>query len=106
MQYDRGNIFWKIIQGQVPTQILEQNAHAIAFADIHPKAKTHILVLPKSQYVSYGHFIQQATAQEQHDFLKLIDVVIAKYTYQKGRIMINLGQSQEVQHLHAHVMLD
>ena len=40
-------IFCKIISGQVSSKTIYEDEHVLAFEDIHPKAPTHVLVIPK-----------------------------------------------------------
>ena len=41
--YDDSNIFARILRGEIPSQTVAQNAHALAFRDISPKAPSHVL---------------------------------------------------------------
>ena len=41
-------IFCKIIRGEIPSQKVFENERYFAFRDIHPQAKTHVLVIPKT----------------------------------------------------------
>ena len=36
MKYDKNNVFAKIIKGELPAEIIEQNKNALAFNDINP----------------------------------------------------------------------
>jgi len=45
--YDENNVFAKMLKGDIPVNKIYEDDHAIAFADIHPKAPTHLLVIPK-----------------------------------------------------------
>jgi len=47
MAYDPGNIFAKIIRGEIPALKVFEDDHAIAFMDIMPWAEGHTLVIPK-----------------------------------------------------------
>lgn len=42
------DIFGKIIQREIPADIVYEDDLALAFKDINPQAPTHILVIPKS----------------------------------------------------------
>ena len=45
--YDDGNIFARILRGEVPCARVYEDAHALAFDDINPLSPTHVLVIPK-----------------------------------------------------------
>ena len=47
MAYDPGNIFAKILRGEIPCVKVHEDAKSIAFMDVMPEAQGHVLVLPK-----------------------------------------------------------
>ncbi|NNE06342.1 MAG: HIT domain-containing protein, partial [Xanthomonadales bacterium] len=47
MAYDPDNIFAHILRGELPAKVVYENEHALAFHDIRPQAKVHVLVIPK-----------------------------------------------------------
>ena len=61
MTYDNNNIFAKIIRKEIPCKKIYENKYALAFYDINPQAKVHILVIPKSKYISFADFSQNAS---------------------------------------------
>jgi histidine triad (HIT) family protein len=46
--YDPGNIFAKILRGELPSYKVYEDDKALAFLDIMPRAPGHTLVLPKA----------------------------------------------------------
>ena len=52
MAYDEGNIFAKILRGEIPCKKVYEDDYALAFHDIRPLAPVHVLVIPKGPYVS------------------------------------------------------
>ncbi|MEX6507638.1 HIT family protein [Jiella sp. M17.18] len=46
--YDDGNIFSKIIKGEIPSEKLYEDANAVAIMDIMPQTRGHCLVIPKA----------------------------------------------------------
>ncbi len=44
-----GNIFTKIIEGEIPSYRIAEDEHHYAFLDINPAAKGHVLVIPKEE---------------------------------------------------------
>ena len=46
--YDPGNIFAKILRGELPANTVYEDEHTLAFLDIMPRATGHTLVIPKS----------------------------------------------------------
>ncbi len=45
--YDAGNIFAKILRGEAPSVRVFEDEHVMAFMDVFPQAKGHVLVIPK-----------------------------------------------------------
>src|SRR5258708_4996371 len=62
--YDRNNIFAKILRGEIPCQKVYEDSHVLAFNDINPQAPTHVLVIPKGDYVSAEDFGARASPEE------------------------------------------
>lgn len=46
--YDDGNIFAKILRGEIPSVRVYEDEHSIAFMDVMPQAPGHVLVIPRS----------------------------------------------------------
>ena len=47
MTYDPGNIFARILRGEVPAHKVFEDAHTLAFLDVMPQSEGHTLVIPK-----------------------------------------------------------
>ena len=47
MAYDKDNIFAKILRGEIPCVKVHEDARTLAFMDVMPEAKGHVLVVPK-----------------------------------------------------------
>ena len=45
MTYDKNNIFAKILRREIPCNKVYENEHSLAFDDINPQAKVHVLSL-------------------------------------------------------------
>jgi histidine triad (HIT) family protein len=105
--YDPGNIFARILRGELPCKKVYESTHALAFHDINPAAPVHILVIPKGAYVTLDELTTNGTAEEIADFIKAVGEVakIAGVTQSGYRFLANNGEdaNQEVQHLHVHV---
>jgi diadenosine tetraphosphate (Ap4A) HIT family hydrolase len=105
--YDPNNIFARILRGEIPCKKVYEDADTLAFHDIHPQAKVHVLVIPKGAYVSMEDFSQRASEREIVALLRAVgkvarDLGLAGSGY---RILANHGphSHQEVPHLHVHI---
>jgi diadenosine tetraphosphate (Ap4A) HIT family hydrolase len=105
--YDDQNIFAKILRGEIPSKMVTETEHSLAFHDINPLAPIHVLVIPKGAYVSWDDFTANAADAEIADFIRTVGEV-ARMTgadAQGYRVLSNVGKrgGQEVPHLHVHV---
>src|SRR5438132_12775783 len=64
MAYDRNNVFARILRGEIPCKKIYEDAHVLAFHDISPQTPTHVLVIPKGEYVSSDDFAERASDAE------------------------------------------
>ncbi|MBM3893329.1 HIT domain-containing protein [Candidatus Dependentiae bacterium] len=98
-------IFCKIIAKEIPSTIIKENQSALAIRDIHPKAPTHYLIMPKMHIQSIFHM------QDDHQMLvgQVISLArdIAIETEIAGfNLIANNGVSagQSVMHMHYHFL--
>ena len=111
MNYDKNNIFAKILRGEIPCEKIYEDEFVLAFYDVHPKKKIHVLVIPKGEYADLDDFITKATDKEIKEFFKGIKTVAKKLgiSAEDGggyRAIANVGQNggQEVPHHHFHLL--
>ena len=108
MEYDKNNVFAKIIRKELPCEFVDENKNAFAFNDISPKAPVHILIIPKKEYINFSDFITNALEKEIIDFYALINKIIIKLdlTNKGYRLITNSGEdgNQDVPHLHFHLL--
>lgn len=105
--YDPNNIFARILRGEAPAEIVFENEHALAFHDIAPKNKVHVLVIPKGPYSNFMRFEADATDAEKLGFLDAVSqtAIIMGVNESGFRLICNTGQDgkQTVPHLHFHL---
>jgi diadenosine tetraphosphate (Ap4A) HIT family hydrolase len=105
--YDEGNIFARILRGEIPSKRVYEDEFALAFHDINPLAPTHILVIPKRPYVSWDDFSAKGSEAEIVGFVKAVGKVAreAGLVEPGYRLLANTGlnSGQEVPHLHVHI---
>lgn len=105
--YDEGNVFARILRGELPCKKVFEDEHALAFHDINPLAPVHILVIPKGAYVSWDDFSAKGSAEEIAGFVRAVGHVAreAGMVVQGYRLLANVGKrsGQEVPHLHVHI---
>ncbi len=100
-------IFCQIVAGAIPTKKIYEDEQVIAFDDINPQARVHMLVIPKRHVVSLDD-----TQETDAALLGQLMVVCAKMARERGlaesgyRVVTNIGREagQTVFHLHLHVL--
>jgi diadenosine tetraphosphate (Ap4A) HIT family hydrolase len=107
MAYDPQNVFARILRGEIPCKKVYEDEHVLAFHDIHPQAKVHVLVIPKGAYVSMKDFSTRATDGEIAGFIRAVGKIAGELGLDESgyRILANHGPDshQEVPHLHIHI---
>lgn len=105
--YDEGNIFARILRGEIPAKTVHEDEHALAFHDINAQAPVHILVIPKGAYVSWDDFSARASDAEIAGFVRAVGTVARDLGLVAPgyRLLANIGGDggQEVPHLHVHL---
>ncbi len=99
-------LFQKIIDRQIPADIVYEDEQCLAFRDVHPQAPTHILIIPKKAIPS----LAQAAAEDQallgHLLLVARDLAASLQLADGYRTVMNCGRDggQTVDHLHVHLL--
>ena len=106
--YDDGNIFARLLRGEIPSRRVYEDEHVVVFHDIAPWAPTHLLAVPRGRYVSWDDFSANASDAEIAAFTRATlpiarDAGLVETGY---RLIANAGRDshQEVPHLHVHIM--
>ncbi len=99
-------IFERIIDREIPAQIVFEDEHCLAFRDVHPQAPTHVLVIPKRVIRSVAEIEPTDTVLVGH-LLWVCRRVAELLELGTGfRVVANSGADagQSVDHLHFHVL--
>jgi histidine triad (HIT) family protein len=108
MDYDRNNVFARILRGDIPCNKVYEDEYVLAFDDITARAPTHVLVIPKGEYVSLDDFTANGSEAELAALIRAIGHIARErgVTESGFRIIANNGPAahQEVPHFHVHVL--
>ncbi|OOZ40962.1 histidine triad nucleotide-binding protein [Solemya pervernicosa gill symbiont] len=99
-------LFCKIVAGEIPADIVHQDDQVVVFRDINPKAKVHLLVIPRIHVTGLNGINSEHDALMAH-MLRLLPELAAREGLETGfRTIINTGKGggQEVFHLHIHLL--
>jgi histidine triad (HIT) family protein len=101
-------IFCKIVSGDIPAQIIDENDSAILIKDKNPMAPHHVLSIVKEHFDDVGELYGLDSMAILHNVYMLFDFyVIANNLNKSGyRIITNSGPDagQTVKHLHFHLL--
>ena len=99
-------VFCKIIKGQIPSTKVYEDEKMLVFKDIEPKAKVHLLAIPKDHFKLLSE-MDESRAQTLSYMLAKIPQIAAQNGCANGyRLVINQGDDagQTVFHLHIHIL--
>jgi histidine triad (HIT) family protein len=97
-------LFTKIINREIPGEIVYEDDHCVAFKDISPQAPVHIIIVPRQEIPGV------ADVPETGDHMYLFNAA-RKVAEQLGlstgyRLVVNQGEDaqQTIPHLHVHLL--
>jgi histidine triad (HIT) family protein len=100
-------LFERIIGGEIPANLVYRDERVVAFRDIHPRAPTHVLIVPIKPIATMDD-----AGSEDEALLGHLMLVAARIARSEGiasggyRLIINCREhgGQEVYHLHLHLL--
>jgi len=103
---DEKTIFKRIIDKEIPAEIVFEDERCLAFRDVNPQAPTHVLVIPKKEIPSLADIRESDT-----DLMGHLLIITSRLANELGltngyRTVINAGSDggQTVDHLHIHLL--
>jgi histidine triad (HIT) family protein len=99
-------LFCKIVAGTIPARKIYEDELSLCFADIHPQAPTHLLIIPREHIPSLAHAEARHASLLGHLVGKAAEVASEAGLDRGYRLVINTGQDggQTVDHLHLHLL--
>jgi len=99
-------IFTKIIEREIPADIVYEDELCLAFRDINPQAPVHILVIPKQSIAKIADASQTDQLLLGHLLLIARQIADEQGVGDAYRLIINNGEraGQTVFHLHIHIL--
>ena len=100
------SIFTRILDGEIPSDIIAETPTLFAIRDIAPKAPVHLLVIPKTP--QYRDVTELAAGDPGllAEMVELANTLAAEHSDGDFRLVFNTGANagQTVFHVHAHVL--
>lgn len=99
------SIFSKIIDREIPSEIVYEDEKCIVINDINPRARVHLLIIPKKPIATLFDLTPDDKDCMGHMMLLLPQLAQAQ-DLDGFKTLINTGESggQEVFHIHIHLM--
>ena len=99
-------LFSKIINREIPADIVYEDEQCLAFRDVNPQAPVHIMVVPKKPIAMVADAVEEDEALLGH-----LLTTASKVAKQEGfgdsfRLVVNNGadSGQTVFHIHVHIL--
>ena len=99
-------IFKRIIDKEIPANIVYEDDQCRAFHDVSPQAPTHVLVIPKKEIASVASIADEDQALIGHLYLVIRNIANELGLADGYRVVVNCGNDggQTVDHLHFHLL--
>ncbi|HEY8503093.1 MAG TPA: histidine triad nucleotide-binding protein [Gemmataceae bacterium] len=102
----KDNLFKKIIDKEIPAEIIYEDEQCLAFRDINPQAPVHVLLIPRKVIPTLAD-----VAEEDKPLLGHLLFVASRLAQQLGleegyRVVVNCKEAggQTVPHFHLHLL--
>jgi histidine triad (HIT) family protein len=100
-------LFCRLAAGEIPARKVHEDAHTVAFHDLHPQAPTHVLVIPKRHVAGFAELTADDGPLLGH-MAAAVNAAAREAGLAEGgyRVVCNQGPDagQTVHHLHWHVL--
>ncbi len=100
-------LFCRLIAGEIPAKIVQQNDHVVAFKDITPQAPTHVLVVPRRHIASLNDLSPENDALIGEMIRTAAAIAKENGHADRGYRMVfncNADAGQTVFHVHLHLL--
>jgi histidine triad (HIT) family protein len=101
-------VFCKIAAGTIPANKEFEDETYVVFHDLHPKAKTHLLIIPKRHLASVDDMKTVEDVDLIGGMFLLAKEIAAKRGIAGYKLQFNVGPEggQEIMHVHLHFLAD
>ena len=101
------DLFMRIIDRQIPADIVYENDEVLAFRDINPQAPVHVLIIPKLHIRTINDVAREHEPLLGKLFSAAREIAVAEGIDESGyRVVMNCGEGagQSVFHIHLHLL--
>jgi len=100
-------LFCRILNGDIPADVIYEADAAIAFRDINPQAPTHVLIIPRKHISTINDLDENDRETVGELFLAAREIASREGLSEPGyRVVMNCneGAGQSVFHIHLHLL--
>jgi histidine triad (HIT) family protein len=100
-------VFCKIVKGELPAKVVYEDDLIMAFHDINPQRKVHVLIIPKKHISSMNDLTEEDKEVMGHLMVKVPEIAKKLGIAEDGyRLIVNTGKhgGQEIYHIHFHLL--
>jgi histidine triad (HIT) family protein len=100
-------VFCKIVNKELPAKVVYEDDLIMAFHDINPQRKVHVLVIPKKHIPSVNDITPENKELMGHLWVKIPEIAKKLGIAEDGyRVIVNTGKNggQEIYHIHFHIL--
>ena len=100
-------LFCKIVDGDIPADIIHKSETTVAFRDINPQAPTHVLVIPRKHIATINDLAPDESEVVGDLYLAAKEIAASEGIADEGYRAVmncNAGAGQTVFHIHLHVL--
>jgi histidine triad (HIT) family protein len=100
-------LFCKIVNNEIPAELIFEDDRIVAFNDINPQAPVHVLIIPKEHFASLNDIPEEKKDILGHILLRARQIAQNLGIQENGyRIVLNTARDsgQEVFHIHFHLL--
>lgn len=99
-------IFCQIVAGKIPSKKVYEDEEIVIFEDVAPKAKIHLLCVPKEHFATLAEADDKRAALLGRALKKIGELKEALRLTDGYRLIVNQGENagQTVHHLHIHIL--
>ncbi len=98
-------VFCKIVNKEIPSKIEHDDDLCVCFHDINPRAKTHLLIIPK-KHISTVKDLVPDDEKTMGRMIITASKMAARFGLEDYKLLVSVGKKagQEVFHIHMHLM--
>lgn len=104
---ERDCLFCKILDGDIPADVVYETESLLAFRDINPQAPTHVLVIPRRHIATINDLVADDRELVGDLYLAAREIALAEGIADDGYRAVmncNAGAGQSVFHIHLHLL--